>query len=63
MKSSDSAFFRTFSGRVAGPAAKLKTRSWDWVGEIVADRSWVWVAHVIERGLKERFCGVEVLGK
>lgn len=28
LKSSDCAFKITFSGRVAGPAAKLKTRSW-----------------------------------
>lgn len=41
---------------MAGPAAKLKTRSWDWGN----GRSWIWVwvwdvaAHLIEMGLVVR---------
>ncbi|GKE42187.1 hypothetical protein Tco_1469471 [Tanacetum coccineum] len=48
MYSSDSALWRTFSGKVAGPAAKLKTRSWavDEVGGVMV--AW---AHAMERGL------------
>lgn len=52
--SSDWARRRTFSGRVAGPAAKLKTRSWDWV--VGGGGGWIWVVaavHLMDMGLKE----------